>query len=205
VFYRRRSFPTRLALLPRKLGLETRSFYVCFTPQRFDAAKTHICRQWRVHSCDASFHCEQGTARRELGDPSAAHGFPARILGVTPDIQAGSVTGHWVDLFTLFGKQALNTSGARHEKSQAIAVPVNNLNHSWFGAVRLTVAIGIAYFLAARLGLALLAQVGVAIFWPAAGIATGVLIALGPKAVTRSHLPLGVRRLHSVAYDQPAI
>jgi hypothetical protein len=25
------------------------------------------------------------------------------------------------------------------------------------------------------------------------------------KAVTRSHLPVGVRRLHSVAYDQTAI
>ena len=59
---------------------------------------------------------------------------------------------------------------------------MDNLNHSWFGAVRLTVAIGIAYFLTARLGLALRAQVGVAIFWPAAGIATGALIALGPAA-----------------------
>jgi hypothetical protein len=26
-----------------------------------------------------------------------------------------------------------------------------------------------------------------------------------PKAVTRSHLPVGVRRRHSVIYDQPAI
>jgi PAS domain S-box-containing protein len=59
---------------------------------------------------------------------------------------------------------------------------VDNLNHSWFGAVRLTVAIGIAYFFVARLGLALRSQVGVAIFWPAAGIATGALIALGRPA-----------------------
>jgi PAS domain S-box-containing protein len=59
---------------------------------------------------------------------------------------------------------------------------VDNLNYAWIRAVPLTVVIGIAYFLAARLGLALRAQVGVAIFWPAAGIATGALIALGPAA-----------------------
>ena len=35
--------------------------------------------------------------------------------------------------------------------------------------------------MAARLGLALRAREGVAIFWPAAGIAVGVLIALGPS------------------------
>jgi PAS domain S-box-containing protein len=51
-----------------------------------------------------------------------------------------------------------------------------------FAAFKLTVTIGIAYFLAARLGLALRGQVGVAIFWPAAGIAAGALIALGPPA-----------------------
>ena len=44
-------------------------------------------------------------------------------------------------------------------------------------------AIGVAYFLAARLGLALRAKPGgVAVFWPAAGIAIGALIALGPSA-----------------------
>jgi PAS domain S-box-containing protein len=51
------------------------------------------------------------------------------------------------------------------------------------------VAIGIAYFLAARLGLALRAKPGgVAVFWPAAGIAIGALIALGPSA----RLPVAV-------------
>lgn len=53
----------------------------------------------------------------------------------------------------------------------------------WIGAVRLAVAVGIAYFLAARLSLALLAEPdGVAVFWPAAGISAGVLIALGRGA-----------------------
>ena len=54
---------------------------------------------------------------------------------------------------------------------------------SWVGAVGLTVAVAVAYALAARLGLALLtAPDGVAVFWPAAGISAGILIALGPKA-----------------------
>src|SRR5262245_53285698 len=40
----------------------------------------------------------------------------------------------------------------------------------------------VAYFLAARLGLALTSHAGLAFFWPAAGIATGALIVLGPAA-----------------------
>src|SRR5207342_2324419 len=45
------------------------------------------------------------------------------------------------------------------------------------------VAIGLAYFLAARLSLALLSiPDGVAVFWPAAGVSAGVLIGLGPRA-----------------------
>ncbi len=40
-----------------------------------------------------------------------------------------------------------------------------------------------SYFVAARLSLALLGPVdGVAVFWPAAGVASGILIALGPAA-----------------------
>ena len=56
------------------------------------------------------------------------------------------------------------------------------VSQSWLGVVKLAVAIGIAYFLAGRLGLALRAEPGVAVFWPAAGIAVGALIALGPSA-----------------------
>ncbi len=53
----------------------------------------------------------------------------------------------------------------------------------WVGPIGLTVAVGVAYFLAARLGLLLLTKPdGVAVFWPAAGIAAGVLIAVGPRA-----------------------
>jgi PAS domain S-box-containing protein len=50
-------------------------------------------------------------------------------------------------------------------------------------AIGIAIAVGITYFLAAQLSLALLAQPdGVAIFWPAAGVSSGVLIALGRDA-----------------------
>jgi two-component sensor histidine kinase len=53
----------------------------------------------------------------------------------------------------------------------------------WVSSSGLAIAVGVAYFLAARLSLALLTKPdGVAVFWPAAGLASGVLIALGPRA-----------------------
>jgi hypothetical protein len=52
-----------------------------------------------------------------------------------------------------------------------------------------TVGVAIAYFLAVRLGLALLSE-GVAVFWPAAGIAVGVLVTLGRRA--RAAVVIGV-------------
>lgn len=46
-----------------------------------------------------------------------------------------------------------------------------------------TVGVALAYFFTARLSLALLEPVdGVAVFWPAAGVASGILIALGSAA-----------------------
>ena len=46
-----------------------------------------------------------------------------------------------------------------------------------------TIGVALAYFVAARLSLALLEPVdGVAVFWPAAGVASGILIALGSAA-----------------------
>ena len=54
----------------------------------------------------------------------------------------------------------------------------------WINSVGLTVAVGIAYFLAARLSLFLLTKPdGVAVFWPAAGVSSGVLIGLGSRAL----------------------
>src|SRR5580704_19103130 len=53
----------------------------------------------------------------------------------------------------------------------------------WARSIGLAAAVGIAYFLAARLSLLLLTKPdGVAVFWPASGVAAGVLIALGPGA-----------------------
>jgi PAS domain S-box-containing protein len=52
----------------------------------------------------------------------------------------------------------------------------------WVGPIVLTIAVGVAYFLAARLSLFLKTEPGVAVFWPAAGVASGTLIALGHTA-----------------------
>jgi PAS domain S-box-containing protein len=53
----------------------------------------------------------------------------------------------------------------------------------WIGVAGIAVAVGVAYFLASRLSLALLAEPeGVAVFWPAAGVSAGVLIVLGRDA-----------------------
>ena len=56
------------------------------------------------------------------------------------------------------------------------------VSRSWVEFVKLAVGLGVSYFLAARLSYFLRAEPGVAVFWPAAGIAVGALIALGPKA-----------------------
>jgi PAS domain S-box-containing protein len=52
-----------------------------------------------------------------------------------------------------------------------------------------TVGVATAYFLAARLGLALLAE-DVAVFWPASGIAVGILVTLGLRV--RAAVVIGV-------------
>ena len=58
-----------------------------------------------------------------------------------------------------------------------------DLTQRWFGLLAIALAVGVAYFLAARLSLALLTKPdGVAVFWPASGVAAGILIALGPAA-----------------------
>ena len=50
------------------------------------------------------------------------------------------------------------------------------------GPIGLAVVVGISYFLAAPLGLFLLAKPNsVAVFWPAAGISSGTLIAFGRR------------------------
>ena len=68
------------------------------------------------------------------------------------------------------------------QRVRAIASP------SWVASIGLTIAVAVTYFLAARLSLVLLEPDGVAVFWPAAGIASGIMIALGPVA----RLPVAV-------------
>jgi hypothetical protein len=46
----------------------------------------------------------------------------------------------------------------------------------------LAVGVGVAYFLAGRLSALLKTELGVAVFWPAAGISSGTLIAFGRTA-----------------------
>jgi signal transduction histidine kinase len=66
-----------------------------------------------------------------------------------------------------------------HQRSTA----TDDLIGRWPGKIGLAAAVGVTYFLAARLSLQLLLEPdGVAVFWPAAGISSGILIALGPHA-----------------------
>ena len=56
----------------------------------------------------------------------------------------------------------------------------------WMSSVWLAVVVGSVYILAAKLSLSLLTPDGVAVFWPAAGVAAGALIAFGPVRDGRS-------------------
>ena len=79
------------------------------------------------------------------------------------------------------------------------------------GSIGLGIAVGMAYLLAARFSLALLTKPEcVAVFWPAAGIATGTHIAFGPKArlpvtlaVLLASAAAGHRIEHTFAAPQP--
>ena len=91
----------------------------------------------------------------------------------------------------------------------------SGLSRRWLNSVGLAVALGVAYFLSARLSLLLLAQPdGVAVFWPAAGVSAGVLIGLGPRirwpvvagtmAATIAANLLGDRNVWRVALEHAA-
>jgi PAS domain S-box-containing protein len=83
------------------------------------------------------------------------------------------------------------------EQVQHPALGSANPMRQWARPIVLTVAVGVAYFLAARLGLLLMTQPGVAIFWPAAGISSGTLIAIGRAA--RWPVAVGVIAANTVA------
>src|SRR5262249_44564080 len=57
------------------------------------------------------------------------------------------------------------------------------LSQRWIGSIGLAAAVGLVYFLTARFSVRLIVEpAGVAVFWPAAGISSGLLLALGPSA-----------------------
>jgi signal transduction histidine kinase/CheY-like chemotaxis protein len=63
------------------------------------------------------------------------------------------------------------------------ALPRPAIGPQWVTIIVASAAVAIAYFLAARLSLALLERSdGVAVFWPAAGVASGILIGIGHSA-----------------------
>ena len=60
----------------------------------------------------------------------------------------------------------------------------------WARSIGLAAAVGIVYFLAARLSLLLITKPdGVAVFWPASGVAAGVLIARSEEHTSELQSP----------------
>jgi PAS domain S-box-containing protein len=83
---------------------------------------------------------------------------------------ANKIRGGWVD-------------GSRQPGAWAAVRDTAAKRFPWATSVVVTVSVALAYFLAARLSLALLAKPdGVAVFWPAAGLASGALIVAGSAA-----------------------
>jgi hypothetical protein len=62
MFYRRRGLRVVLPLLAKTLGWKRRPFYVVFTPQRFDTAKTRSGTFQLMHGCAAG-HYPPGSKR----------------------------------------------------------------------------------------------------------------------------------------------
>ena len=103
------------------------------------------------------------------------------IYGQLP-MERGSLLGQWcVSANKLNGGR--EGRGVPYENAQRLALLPGNPRYACRGTIGFAVAVGVAYFVAAQLGLTLRAKPGgVAVFWPAAGVAIGALIAFGPKA-----------------------
>src|SRR5215831_3389899 len=66
---------------------------------------------------------------------------------------------------------------------QSQHLPANDMTGRMIKGIALAAAIGLAYFIAADFSVRLLVEPeGVAVFWPAAGISSGILIAFGSPA-----------------------
>jgi PAS domain S-box-containing protein len=84
---------------------------------------------------------------------------------------------HFVPL-NCFARRGMSQDRAERRRPAGAEMP-----RRWVRQVGLTVAVGFAYFFAAQLSLGLRTEPdGVAVFWPAAGVSAGVLIALGRSA-----------------------
>ena len=83
---------------------------------------------------------------------------------------------------SLFIGGPLNTTRAS-QWLRGLVPPLPCAVSGWMAVVGGAIAVGVVYFLTARLGLALLASSDVAVFWPAAGVAAGILITLGRPAL----------------------
>jgi len=70
----------------------------------------------------------------------------------------------------------------QHVQVQAQSSSAADPVWSWMTSIVTAVVVGCVYILSANMSLALLTPDGVAVFWPAAGVASGTLIALGPHA-----------------------
>src|SRR5215831_5557747 len=80
-------------------------------------------------------------------------------------------------------------AGASYGLDRNLLIPASA--GGWISVFAAAGLVAIGYLLAARLGLALLsARSDVAVFWPASGLAAGILITFGPRA--RPALVIGV-------------
>src|SRR5262249_30190127 len=87
------------------------------------------------------------------------------------------------------------------QRQQTVA---GDLNRRWPSSIWLAVAIGLAYFLAALLSYDLSLQAeGLAVFWPASGVFSGFLIALGSRArwPVATGVVVAVVAVHSIMAD----
>src|SRR5262245_8917351 len=74
------------------------------------------------------------------------------------------------------------SGSSRQEVQRRLSADDRSISQ-WIGPIGFAVVVGIAYFLSAQLSLFLLSESdGVAVFWPAAGIASGALIVFGGDA-----------------------
>ena len=84
----------------------------------------------------------------------------------------------------------MKAAGIPHRANRYLRIP-DLAAGGWAAVLGTAGVVAIAYFLAARLGLALLsAGSDMPVFWPASGLAAGLLIATGPRA--RPALVIGV-------------